>query len=437
VRAVIYARISSDDGTALGVTRQEQDCRALCDARGWNVAEVIVDNDVSAYSARRRPGYESLLDGLRGRRWDVLVVWHPDRLHRRPVELEEFIDVVETSGAQVSTVTAGEVDLSTPDGRLLARIVGSVARKESEDKSRRLRRKHLELAEAGEFGGGGRRPFGYEPGGMVVREVEAAEIRAAVARVLAGGSLRSICTDWNSRFPATGGGLWELRGVKRVLCSPRIAGLRQHQGEVIGPAKWPAIIDPDESMRVRAILAANNHPKPARSHLLAGWLVCGECEAKMLSRAHNSNRPGRKPRRIPRYVCSSDRGGCGKIGIAADPLDVHVGALVVDWLARRKVPAVEQPSPLPAIEGRLEELAEMWSAGEISRAEWSAARRSLEARRVVPVTPSLAGRDFRAEWSAADLAGRRDLVAVAVERIVIVAATSNRFDPNRAKVEWR
>lgn len=435
---MIYARISSDDGTALGVTRQEHDCRALCHSRGWDVAEVIVDNDTSAYSGKRRPGYERLLDGLRARRWEVLVVWHPDRLHRRPIELEEFIDVVETSGVQVSTVTAGEIDLSTPDGRLLARIVGSVARKESEDKSRRLRRKHLELAEAGEFGGGGRRPFGYEPDGMVVREVEAEAIREAVAKVLSGASLRSICADWQARF----GGRWESRSVKRVLCSPRIAGLRQHQGEVIGPAKWPAIIDPDDLVRVRAVLTANNQRQPARTHLLSGWLVCGLCGAKMLSRAHNASRPGRKPQRIPRYVCSSDRGGCGGVGIAADPLDAYVSSLVVEHLARAPLPAepVEQPSLAP-VEARLEELAEMWAAGEISRAEWSAARRSLEARRAellaAPV-PSFTGRDLSADWAEGGLHERRDIIATEVERVVIAAAAPglNRFDPSRVSIDW-
>ena len=42
----VYARISSDqEGTALGVTRQVQDCRELCTRLGWTVAEEYVDND--------------------------------------------------------------------------------------------------------------------------------------------------------------------------------------------------------------------------------------------------------------------------------------------------------------------------------------------------------------------------------------------------------
>lgn len=59
---------------------------------------------------------------------------------------------------RVVVVSGGDYDLTTPEGRFTARIVGAVARKESEDRSRRVRRKDLELAElqAGEPAGLGR-----------------------------------------------------------------------------------------------------------------------------------------------------------------------------------------------------------------------------------------------------------------------------------------
>jgi DNA invertase Pin-like site-specific DNA recombinase len=43
---------------------------------------------------------------------------------------------------------SGDLDLSTHEGQLMARITGAVARKESDDKSRRIQRKHQELAHA-------------------------------------------------------------------------------------------------------------------------------------------------------------------------------------------------------------------------------------------------------------------------------------------------
>ena len=70
---------------------------------------------------------------------DAVVAWDLDRLHRRPVELEAFIDVADRHRLALATVS-GDVDLSTPQGRLVARLKGSVARHEVEHKSARQRR---------------------------------------------------------------------------------------------------------------------------------------------------------------------------------------------------------------------------------------------------------------------------------------------------------
>ena len=68
----------------------------------------------------------------------------------------------------LATVT-GRIDLADPDGQFQARILGAVAKKESDDKSRRIRRKHEELAAAGRVSGGGTRPYGYASDHRTVR----------------------------------------------------------------------------------------------------------------------------------------------------------------------------------------------------------------------------------------------------------------------------
>ena len=89
---------------------------------------MLVDDDRSAYSAKPRPGYQRLLTALDAAAVDAVLAWHPNRLHRYPVELEDFIALIEAIGAKVMTCRAGEFDLSTPSGRTAARIVGAVAR---------------------------------------------------------------------------------------------------------------------------------------------------------------------------------------------------------------------------------------------------------------------------------------------------------------------
>ncbi len=192
VRAGIYTRISWDpEGQRAGVERQRVDCEALCTARSWEMAQYFEDNDRSAYSSRKRRAYEQMLVAVADGALDAVVTWHNDRLHRSPRELETFIELVERRGVRVAVVTGGDYDLTTPEGRFTARIVGAVARKESEDRSRRVRRKHLELAEQG-------RPAG-QLGWGVRNDAERELVREAASRILAGQGLITIIRDWNRR----------------------------------------------------------------------------------------------------------------------------------------------------------------------------------------------------------------------------------------------
>src|SRR4051812_10059255 len=255
--AAVYARISSDpEGRALGVTRQLEDCRRLAEQAGWSIAQEYVDNDLSAYSGKRRPAYQQMLadlaDGLR----DAVICYHVDRLTRRPVELEHFVATLDTAGVRKVRFVSGDMDLGTGDGLLIGRIMAAVAANESAAKSRRMRRKWEQNAAQGIPHGGSTRPFGYEADRVTVRPDEAQVIRQLVARYLAGESLRSLCT-WltESGVSTVTGREWRSPTLRGLLRSGRIAGLREHLGEVVGPAQWPAIISPADRDRVQARMA--------------------------------------------------------------------------------------------------------------------------------------------------------------------------------------
>jgi DNA invertase Pin-like site-specific DNA recombinase len=109
----------------------------------------------------------------------------------------------------------------------MARVLGAFARKESDDKSRRIRRKHEELAQAGKLVGGGSRPYGFEGDRRTIRESEALIIRECARRVLAGESVRSVCRDLNERGVGTSTGkAWTPHVMRRMLLSGRISGQR-------------------------------------------------------------------------------------------------------------------------------------------------------------------------------------------------------------------
>ncbi|MDQ3573858.1 MAG: recombinase family protein [Actinomycetota bacterium] len=462
--AAVYCRISDDRaGEGLGVRRQADDGRNYCAVRGWEVVDVYVDNDTSAYTGKSRPAYQRLLADLAAGELNAVVAWHPDRLHRSPTELESFIELVEATGAKVGTVRAGEYDLSTPTGRMSARIVGAVAKHESEHKADRIRRKHEELAAAGEGRGGGTRPFGFNADRLTINEAEAGLVREAARRVLAGETVRSVCADWNHRDISTvTGKRWHPHVLKSMLISARIAGLREHHGEVVAKAVWPAIIHEAQHRQLRALLtdpARRTNGRARRGYLLSGGLaLCGLCGSSLVARPRDDKRRT--------YVCSSGPGfgGCGKIRVLADPLEDLVADAVIlrldgpelaSALAARAGDEQEEAALSRVIatdEARLVELAEMWAAGDISRGEWVAARKAVEGRleagkkalsrhRHMTAVDDFVGRPgaLRSAWEGLNLDRRRAVVAAVVDLVVVGPAVRgrNRFDPERVDVVWR
>ncbi|MCD2134541.1 recombinase family protein [Rhodococcus qingshengii] len=285
----IYLRISQDrDGEGLGVARQEEACRALADKLGWVVAEIYEDNDVSAYGSKVRPAYQRLLKDIEDGKIAGLLAWHPDRLFRRPIELEHFIDIVAKAGLQIHTVESGTYDLSSDSGQAIARTLGAWARYESAHKGKRIAAARKQAAIAGKHHGGVR-PFGYEKDGMTLRNAEAAEIFRAAEEILAGASLRSLVQDLNSRKVSTalGAPRWTSQTLRDILLSPRTAGLSTWRGEVVGKALWPAMIDEDKWRAVGAIL--NNPARRTRpavggavKWLGSGLYICGVCGERTL-----------------------------------------------------------------------------------------------------------------------------------------------------------
>jgi DNA invertase Pin-like site-specific DNA recombinase len=459
--AGIYARISSDpDGTRLGVQRQIDDCEALAERLGWTVTDQYIDNDVSAWSGKKRPQYQRMLDDIKNGVIDGIVVWHPDRLHRHPKELEELIDLVEGVGnIRIETVTAGDFDLSTSAGRSIARIVGAIARKDSDDNSLRGKRKAAELAAAGKVAGGGSRPFGYESDQIALIPTEAAVIREMAQRVLAGDSLRSVAADLNGRGIRTSlGNEWKSGGVKKVLMSARISGRRERAGEFY-EAVWDGIITPEQSDRLRRKLSARNRStgRPPRRYLLTGGLLrCGRCGTAMKARPSTRGR---------RYVCPGDPGlgGCGRRSATAEPLEQFVVEAVLYRLDSPELAAALKDSraqqaevgelhdQVAADQGMLDDLAADYANKVISRSEWMAARDPIKhridqgRRRLDRISPTSAIDDYagntdllRSAWSDLPLSRQQAIVKVLVDHLVVNPAVPGRgFDPQRFDPLWR
>lgn len=461
MRAVIYVRQSQDrNGDEAGVIRQEEDCRALADRRGWTVSEVIRDNDVSASTRKPRPGFEKLLSLVSSKRVDMIVVWHADRLTRKLADLERVIELCEGAGVGLSTVT-GDLDLSTDSGRLVARILASVARGEIERKSARQARAQLQAAREGRRSGG-RRPFGYSEDGMTVREDEAEAIRRAYSDLLVGVPLAEIARQWvaaglhsgQKSYRADRRGQdtqWTWDTVRKVLVNPRNAALRAYKGEVLAPAVWPALV-PEDTWRaaVDVLTDPSRRRAPTRPRfLLSGLGVCGICGATV----HG----GAARRHYRTYRCS---GSLGHISRQAEPVEEYVSEIVVERLQspdavellwdREKpdVDALRQQAIV--LRARLDALAIDFAEGDLTASQLRVAterlRLNLEATeaemahdlREDILGPLVRAEDVQAVWERLSDSKKRAVIGTLMEvRLHTVGRGTRSFRPQTVEIVWK
>lgn len=438
-RAVIYARISLDRKEGAGVARQLADCRQLADQRGWTVVDEYVDNDVSAFRAKRRPEWDRLVSELA--QYDALIAYHSDRLYRRTRDLEDLIDALEGHNVQVATVQAGDLDLSTATGRWMARQLGANARHESERIGERVARSKKARAGEGLPPGGGFRAFGYEPDKVTLHPTEAPALKKAAERVAAGGSIGAEVRRLNTEgFLTTGDKPWTVGALRRVLESPRIVGLRSYKGAIVGEAQWPAIIDEDTWKRICAMGKGRRRGRPPTDrYLLSALIACPHCGRNMYGNQIN-------------YACNpSTRGGCGKSSISITAADARVMAAVDEWLDDPRVPAwvaqgarkLDLSAEVKAIEAKQVELARRWAFDEIGTDAYDEARKTLEHRldvlgdvSTVPASVPNVG-VLRAAWRDGSVSARRAVVQALVETPIPLAPGKAEKPGERLTVTFR
>jgi site-specific DNA recombinase len=472
-RAVVYARISKDrTGAGVGVGKQEADCRALA-ARLYPPVEIIdvyTDNDLTAFKGgsrgKPRPGYAALMEDIRSRRAEVVLAWHTDRLHRDMTELEGYITACGEGSDGIPTYTAkgGELHLDTASGRMVARILGAVAKQEVEHMIERQKSAKERGRKAGAWHGGPR-PFGYQPDGPSIKNggdgrlaqvpEEAAAIRKAYSTLLQldpQQGLGAIAREWNAAGLLTpqkasrgGGNEWERTTVRTVLLRARNAGLIEYDGTVIGEGNWEPIVSPDTWRAAKAILTdpgRKQSPGPEPQWLLTGVLICGVCGGRKFRVASY----GKRWQASPAYQCASmqytppAQSNSMKrwhLNREAGRLDEYVEQIIIERLRRPDVMAALNTRPevdIPALDARRTAInAELdeWARtpGITPRqlaitntpllAELAGVERQIsEALRSDPL-PEFAGKDPAEVWAGLHI-GRRRAIAAMLLRVRVL-----------------
>lgn len=471
-RAAVYARISDDtEGRAAGVGRQIEDAEALALRQGWTLAPYppFVDNDISAStrSRARRPAFEELLALVEAGKIDGIAHYSSSRLTRRPMEFETIVQLVERTGVALTSVASGNADLTTADGRMIARILAAQDAAEAERTGERVTRAFQQRRAEGKPNPSSR-AFGFAAGGMEVVPGEAALILEAAVRIAdEGWSLGEVRRDWNERKVPTvrGAGAWNATQIRRALLSPRSAGLVATGGVVLGPGSFEAILTPELQQRVAAALAGRRNGTSVtyqqRKHVLAGFMVCGKCGKPMKVNAmRNEDGSLRKDSFV---VCSRSQYGCGGVKRNLPMLLEYI-----DGLVRLRLESWEPVADVGPVEDRAHELAELqqhlkeveedlteiratFEAGGIRFKDYNEALSTLRAQqegaqraltKLLAPVPTPDDLDVVAAWEGGVLEDQREVLRILIDHIKLLPmgrvgpAKARQMMPVTTEVVW-
>jgi site-specific DNA recombinase len=292
VRCAIYTRVSTDHGldqefNSLDAQYEAASAYIKSQAHaGWTLIRSRYDDGGYSGGSTDRPDLQKLLDDIRSRKIDVIVVYKVDRLTRSLADFAKLVELFDAHGVSFVSVTQ-QFNTTTSMGRLTLNVLLSFAQFEREVTSERIRDKIAASKRKGLWVGG-TLPFGYEmkDGKIAIVEEEAELVRLIFRRYLELGSVNELLQDLKARnirtrtkqlsTGATRGGILFGRGaLYYVLSNHFYIGEVKYKNEIL-PGEQPPIMDRAlfDAVRQKS-LAQWSHRTVVRNkseHLLTGLL---------------------------------------------------------------------------------------------------------------------------------------------------------------------
>lgn len=316
MRAVLYARYSSELQNARSIEDQLAQARAHAGREGWIVIGEYSDAALSGSSLHNRPGLAALLSAVQSGAADIVLTESLDRLSRDMEDLAHIHKRLSYLGVRIVTLADGAV------GKMHIGLKGLIANLYLEDLAQKTRRGQAGRVKAGRIPGG--RCYGYDVvksddhGQRVINDAEASIVRRVFAEYVAGASPIAIASRLNREgVKSPRGGLWNastLNGSRKrlngILSNTLYAGVMVYNRQrfIKDPAtgKRQARINPEsewmtaELPALRIIDAATWDASQARrthlggahlthrrrpKRLLSGMLECGACGGSYILRS--------------------------------------------------------------------------------------------------------------------------------------------------------
>lgn len=317
-RVFIYVRVSTQQQAEEGysIPQQIERLQKYCEAMGWQVVKVYVDDGHSGGSMER-PGLQQMFKDIEKGHADLVLVDKLDRLSRSQFDTLYMIQKV-FDPQNVAFVSRAEAfDTSTAFGKAMVGILAVFAELERSRIKERMIDGKEGRAKEGKYKGGGNVPIGFrydkETELLSINEYEAQQIREVFDLFNKRTPVNSIAKIMNDKGYRTGYGEWSGQTLRELLKNPIYIGKIMYKG-VAYEGLHDAILDEEVFKRAQEVMAERNienekHTVGRRyKSSLGGLIYCGNCTAKYLWRTNGKDKYGKSRA----YYCCYSRAKCDK-----------------------------------------------------------------------------------------------------------------------------
>ncbi|MCC8099061.1 MAG: recombinase family protein [Clostridiales bacterium] len=297
MKAVIYARYSSDNQREESIEGQIRECTAYCEKNDIIILQTYIDRALSAKTDNRPDFQRMIKDSAKGL-FDVIIVWKLDRFARNRYDSAHYKAQLRKNGVKVLSAT--ENISEGPEGIILESLLEGMAEYYSAELSEKVIRGHTENALKCMYNGG-TPTFGYMINEQKHYQIDphAAPIVLEIFKRYDQGATVKEIRDWMNEIHVgtRNGKPITLNFVMYILHNRRYIGEYSYRN-IITPNGIPAIVPEELFDRVQRRLERNKRA-PARhkaedDYLLTTKLFCGTCGAMMVGECGTSSAQGRK-----------------------------------------------------------------------------------------------------------------------------------------------
>ena len=282
MKAVIYARYSSDNQREESIEGQVRECQSFAERKGYTVIRTYIDRALSGTRADNRPEFQQMISDSTLREFQYVIVWKIDRFSRDKFDSVKYKYALKSSG--VSVISATEPIDGSPEGQMMESVFEGISVYYIKDLAQKTSRGMTENAIKGKFNGG-TLTFGYtidENHHFQLDPVNAPIVLDIFTRYSEGETIRSILDDINSKM-SNNGRKFTYHFLNWMLNNRRYLGEYKFQ-DTINNEAIPPIISQELFDKCQHRLNVNKHKAGSfktnkEKYLLTGKIFCGICGA--------------------------------------------------------------------------------------------------------------------------------------------------------------